>query len=259
MRRSLVALLALLSCSACIRATTTITVRPDGSGIVDQEVTTNPQTLALLKSSGRSAGPAPSEIFGPEQAQKVASTMNVRFVSGEPIQNGDMQGYRAKYAFDDVSQIRVNLNQSASAASMNAGTNGTAPPFGFVLERRPQSSLLTITLPEQAPGAAGGVPKMPELNSPDLQNNPQIMEMMKVMARGMFLDVSIVADGRVLQTNAPYVEGSRVTLLQLDFDKLLASEGALQKLQQVNDPRLLKDVPGVKVATGPKLTIEFAR
>jgi hypothetical protein len=258
MRRSIVALLALLSCSACIRATTTITVHPDGSGVVDQEVTTNPQALALLKNSGRSAGPAPSEIFGPEQAQKVASTMNVRFVSGEAVQNGDMQGYRAKYAFDDVSQIRVNLNQSASAASMNAGSNATAPPFGFLLERHPQSSLLTITLPEQANGS-GAVPKMPEMNSQELQNNPQIMEMMKVMARGMFLDVSIVADGRVLQTNAPYVEGSRVTLLQLDFDTLLATDGALQKLQQVSDPRLLKDVPGVKIATGPKLTIEFAR
>ena len=63
----------------------------------------------------------------------------------------------------------------------------------------------------------------------------------------------------MIKTNAPYVNGSRVTLVQMDFDKLLASEGALQKLQQASDPRTLKDVPGLKIVSEPKLTIEFGR
>ena len=56
MRPFLLVLVVLVCCSACIRATTTITVRPDGSGVVDQEVTTNPQTLALLKGAGGADG-----------------------------------------------------------------------------------------------------------------------------------------------------------------------------------------------------------
>jgi hypothetical protein len=63
----------------------------------------------------------------------------------------------------------------------------------------------------------------------------------------------------VVKTNAPYVNGSRITLMQMDFDKLLENEAALQKLQQTTDPKLLKDIPGLKIVTDPKVTIEFAR
>ena len=77
------------------------------------------------------------------------------------------------------------------------------------------------------------------------QENAQAMAMMMPMLRGLFVDVSLIVDGRVIKTNAPFVSGSQVTLLQFDFDKVSATEGALQKLQQITDPKLLKDIPGV--------------
>ena len=70
---------------------------------------------------------------------------------------------------------------------------------------------------------------------------------------------SLTVDGRVIKTNAPYVSGSKITLLQFDFDKVNATEGALQKLQQITDPKLLKDIPGVRMVTDPVVTIEFGR
>ena len=42
-------------------------------------------------------------------------------------------------------------------------------------------------------------------------------------------------DGRILKSNATYVNGSRVTLMQIDFDKLFADETGLQKLQAAPD------------------------
>ncbi len=50
----------------------------------------------------------------------------------------------------------------------------------------------------------------------------QALAMMKMMMRGLYVDVALNVDGRVIKTNAPYVEGSRVTLMQIDFDKLLS-------------------------------------
>ena len=66
-------------------------------------------------------------------------------------------------------------------------------------------------------------------------------------------------DGRIIKTNAPYVEGSRVTLMQIDFDKLLADDSALTKLQGAKDIKSLAAVPGLKVVTEPTVTIEFSR
>src|SRR6476620_5981850 len=49
MKRQFALVCLALLCSACLRATTTITVRQDGSGIIDQEVGANPQAMAMLK------------------------------------------------------------------------------------------------------------------------------------------------------------------------------------------------------------------
>src|SRR5512145_3060696 len=93
----------LLSSSACLRSTTTISVKADGSGTVLQETGVSPQTLAMLKGMG-GAGPAgmPGQMFGEEQAKKAAAVMGVDFVSGEPFKTAELEGYRARYAFKDI-------------------------------------------------------------------------------------------------------------------------------------------------------------
>jgi hypothetical protein len=47
--------------------------------------------------------------------------------------------------------------------------------------------------------------------------------------------------------------------MQIDFDKLLADEAALLKLQSAKDIKSLAAVPGLKVVTEPTVTIEFSR
>ena len=83
--------------------------------------------------------------------------------------------------------------------------------------------------------------------------------MMKMMMRGLYVDVALNVNGRILKSNAPYVDGSRVTLMQIDFDKLLADEAALMKLQGAKDIKSLAAVPGLKVVTEPTVTIDFSR
>jgi hypothetical protein len=78
--------------------------------------------------------------------------------------------------------------------------------------------------------------------------------------KGLYIDISLNAGGRIIKTNAPHVDGTRVTLLQVDFDKLLADESALQKLQQAgSELKNLAGIPGLKVVTDPKVAIEFAK
>ena len=90
MRRLLSALLLTLAFTStgCLRATTTIELKPDGSGTVFQETAMTTQALTMLKSIGSQAqqggGDSPTDIFSEEQAKKAAATMGVTFVSGEP-------------------------------------------------------------------------------------------------------------------------------------------------------------------------------
>lgn len=264
MRRVLALVLTALSCTACLRSSTVITVKQDGSGTIDQEIGVSPQALAMLRSFANSgdakAAPPTDGIFGPQQAQKLAADMGVRYVSGEPIKTGEMEGFRAKYAFDNVSQIRMKMNQNAGPAA-SAGV-ADEPPFGFDFERRGEASVLTIRMPEQKMGDKSPfsqLTQMPGAKDGSPADNEQAIGMMKMMMRGLFVDVSLAVDGRIVKTNAPYVTGSKVTLAQMDFDTLLANDTAIQKLQKASEPKQLKDIPGLKLITDPKVTIEFVR
>jgi hypothetical protein len=255
--RIAVVLFVAATCSACLRSTTVIAVKSDGSGTIVQETGVSPQMLSMLQSmagGGSAQAPPVKEMFGEEQARKAAEAMGVQFVSGEPIKTSDLEGYRARFAFADIGKLRMRLNQQASG-SMGGDAPGD-PPFGFQFQKGTTSSRLTIDMPDmKSPTEPLGFKDMAG-NAEQMQ---QAMTMMKMMTRGMFVDVSLDVDGRILKTDAQHVQGSRVTLLQLDFDKILADEAGLQKLQKATDVKALAGVPGLKIVTTPTLNIEFAK
>jgi hypothetical protein len=261
MRRLSVLLLA-LACSACLRSETVINLRPDGSGTVVQENAMSAQALAMLKSmvpanpNAQTAG-AMTSPFGEEQARKTADKMGVTFVSGEPFKTADLEGYRARYSFDDITKVKVSMDDAASAGQ----DKGTTVPFGLTFDRGAASSVLTIQMPEKKPGSPDPLKQLPVApGGGDPAMAAQAMSMMKMMMKGLYIDISLNAGGRIIKTNAPHVDGTRVTLLQVDFDKLLADESALQKLQQAgSELKNLAGIPGLKVVTDPKVAIEFAK
>jgi hypothetical protein len=258
MRRVGLILLVAALASGCLRSTTTITVKQDGSGTVDQEIGATPQALAMLRSFDSAGGGdkrANLDMFGPEQAEAAAKSMGVRFISGEPIKTAESEGYRAHFAFDDVTKIRFDMVKTPTSA---AAEKSAAPPFGFGFTKGDGSSVLTITMPDQQGGAGTLLNQLPG-NGAQSKDNQQAFAMLLPMLRGLFVDVTVNVEGRVIKSNAPYVTGSQVTLLQFDFDKVNATEGALQKLQTTTDPKLLKDIPGVRMVTDPVVTIEFGR
>ena len=249
-----------LGASGCLRSTTTIDLKADGSGTIVQETAVSAQALGMLQglAGANQTGDKPTQLFGEEQARKAAATMGVTFVSGEPIKTGELDGYRARYAFDDIAKVTVKMDQGTDTLAPQSDTR--KPPFGFTFTRGAAASLLTIQMPEETPGAPGALP-LPGAGGSDADKAQaaQAMAMMKMMMRGLFVDVALNVDGRIIKSNAPYVEGSRVTLMQIDFDKLLIDDAALLKLQNARDIKSLASVPGLKIVTEPKVTIEFGR
>jgi hypothetical protein len=243
--------------SGCLRSTTTITLKPDGSGTILQENAVTAQALGMIKSFAASAGQdgknAAPDLFSQEQAMKTAEAMGVTFVSGEPFKTGELEGYRARYRFDDISKLKV---QQAPEA-MAGGPSSAQPPFGFALTRGASSSILTIQMPEMKPGA--GLPGMPGAagGDADAAQKMQALSMMKMMMKGLFVDIALEIDGRVIKANNA-VDGSRLTLMQIDFDRLMAADASMAKLEAAKDLKALADIPGLKFPTEPKLVVEFS-
>ena len=99
---------------------------------------------------------------------------------------------------------------------------------------------------------------------PDL-TNPMMMGMIKSMLAGFKKSTSTSRSiGSIVKTNAEYVNGSRLTLLEMDMDTLLADEAKLKALGDKLGPDAslsalkpyLKDIKGIKI-DGPAVSVQF--
>jgi hypothetical protein len=254
MKRMLFVAVLMLTLSGCIHATTLVTLKPDGSGTVDEEIGMNPQTLGLLAAfAGGGTAPQmrPEDIFSEAKAREMADKMGVRFVSGAPIDSPALKGYHAKFAFDDVKTLKVRMDEARSRDELATKRD----PFDFNFAKGASSSTLTIRIPqdlERPPLAQMG--QRPDLTS---EQGQQMMAMMRPMLAGMFVDVAVAVDGQIVKTNAPFVDGNRVTLVQLDMNKVMQDEAAWTKLQSAKTPEEMRNIAGVKMSTGPTISIEF--
>ncbi len=98
---------------------------------------------------------------------------------------------------------------------------------------------------------------------PDL-TNPMVMNMIKTMFKGFKINIGLEVVGSIVKTNAEYVNGPRITLLEMDVESLLADEAKFKALQGKLGPDVslsevkpfLKDIKGIKI-DGPSISVEF--
>jgi hypothetical protein len=87
--------------------------------------------------------------------------------------------------------------------------------------------------------------------------------MMKPMMKGLKLETVVEVGGRIVRTSGRYTEGSRVTLLEMDFDQIAADEANFKKFGSAGgdpstlDPARLQDVKGIKVNPETEVVVEF--
>ena len=90
---------------------------------------------------------------------------------------------------------------------------------------------------------------------------PEQLALMKQLFAGMRVAIAIEPCGQLVKTSSPFVDGQRVTLLELSFDQLLANDAVFDRLQAAHTlddvKAAAKDIPGLKINLDPEITIEF--
>jgi len=264
-----------LPTAGCIGFETLVKVKADGSGTLVQTMTMSAETMEMMKSmKGDGAkvevGGKPMALDAKdiEQAKAEAAKMGegVTFVKAEPIDTKEAKGMRAIYAFKDITKLKVSQKPSGPGGAPAPGGKAEVDDsmrFGF--SKAPNgNAVLTIAMPDLKAAADKKAPdaktaaKAPEAP-------PEAMMMMKQMFKGLRIAIAIEPEGRVVQTNSPFVEGSRVTLMEMSFDSLLADEAKLKQFSAAMEggsiadaKRLMKGLKGVKINLDPEVKIEFA-
>jgi hypothetical protein len=261
-----VAILAVTVClTGCINSGTLIKVKPDGSGTVEQMLLMNVATLKGLMSGMDPKGEMKQNpLFSEAQLKQTAERLGkgVRFVSSTPMSQGGFEGVKAIYAFDDINAVRVDQDPNIAGSADNQMSAGkTSNPVTFKFARQGANSVLTVAFNEQATAgtaAPAGTPATPE------NVDPAMMQMMKQMFQGFKVAIDLEVEGKIVKTDADYVNGSRITLLEIDMAGLLEDEAKLRALQSKLKPGAsiadvkpyLKDVKGVKI-NNSVVTVEY--
>src|SRR5262245_26490357 len=159
-RAVLLTLVSALS-SGCLTSITTIKVKPDGSGTIEQSMAMKAEAAAQLAAmastfgdaDGKSGKPSePLELFTEKDLREAATKYGegVTFVSSQPIKTKDMVGRTATYAFTDITKVRV--NQKPPSPKATPGEPGSkekpAEDVSFKFLRHPAgTSVVTVVFP----------------------------------------------------------------------------------------------------------------
>lgn len=263
--RVLLAVVTSVVLTGCINSTTLIKLKADGSGTVEQTTLMNTAALkAMMPGAEKQAG---GSVINKADLERTAARMGkgVRLVSAEPARGANgFEGSKAIFAFDDINQIQVSQgpNMSGGTDGRMAPEPGAEDPVRFTLTRSGGTSTLTIAFVDK-PGSSKATQTNSTGDMPDL-TNPMMMNMIKSMFAGFKINIDLEVVGTIVKTNAEYVTGSRLTLLEMEMDALLADEAKLKALQGRLGPDAsltavkpyLKDIKGIKI-DGPTITVEF--
>ena len=254
-----------LALMGCFESIVLLRVNKDGSGTIEETVVISDAFMELMKSfGGEEEGEEEEEPINEQELIDKAASMGegVRYVSAEPVKTDRGSGYKAIYSFSDINDVRIN---------QNPGENVSPPPMGGEEEgpveewlrfnfRGGKTATLEIIYPRDMEMEQEEEPSEGEA---DMDSNPEMMEMMRELYQDMHIRIAVEVNGEIAETNASYVEDSTVTLMDIDFAKILQDEEKFKELMNANPStveemkELVKDNPGIKVEIQDSIRIRF--
>ena len=244
--------------SACFQMTTALKVNGDGSGTIEHRMVYTAAALEKLRQLASLGGGGRGQAFDPlseQQAREMTASIGpgVTYVTSEPITSPAGQGRVTTYAFTDVSQLQISTQPAAPG-----GLSIRTPAFST------ESEKITFSLTRDPGGNAVLQINVPEPNFLDALGSPNAaaqIGMIKTLLAGARVLLAVEPAGTVVRTSSPYVEGPRVTLLEVDLDEVLKDETLLPRLQAATTPdeakAVIKGAAGLKINLDRAITIEF--
>jgi hypothetical protein len=273
----IVAALAAFVLPGCLQQHSTITLNKDGSGTIVEETTFGAQMAAMMgalgglggEEGGAPAQPDPlKELADEGKAKERAASLGegVAVDKIEPIDVEGRKGVRVTYKFADINKVKYTSameNMGGEMAENVPLPEGTEKPVAKPMLFKYADGALTITNPDDAQPADGDKPAEGDATQEDAPDAEaaQAEAMAKAMLSDMKMSMKIVVPGGIAETNATHVDGGTITLMDIDFGKVLGTPGLFTKMQQgEKNPaavaKALKEVKGVKVEEKKEITVK---
>jgi hypothetical protein len=255
--------------SACFQMSAVIKVSADGSGTIEHQFAESRTEIARVRQGQLSLGLSLDMIAAVDphteyRAQSHASGLGpgVRYRSSSPIETPEWHGRASVYAFDDISQLQFSQGQDIFGASPG-GDSPVVTAFRCSVAYAPNGNAvlhIKLTKPDwylpRDPSKAGGGPVLPYEYTVQ-----QTLDEWASRSPGGHVSIAVEPNGHLVRTNSPFVDGNRVTVLEVDVDRALGNQSLLSRLKAGRTVdeywSAIKSAPGLKVTLEPEITIEF--
>ena len=261
----------------CFQTDTVIRLKPDGSGVIEETFMLSNELMGsfqdLLKgfaddeqnSKNEAAKEKQDPIQGMIKEARSRENQNgpdVKFVSAIPLKTETMGGYKAIYAFKDINTLKV--NQNPAKKTEKSGVREEIPAkeenilFRFI---KGPVSTLTVTMPKDNEEKKTPVEKKEAADKSP--TDPKAAEQMKLFFKDMGIRITLEIGGTIIRTNATYRKRSEITIVDLQFGKLIENMKNLEKIMAAQPKtveeakELAKGIEGLKIEMTNPLVVEF--
>lgn len=261
-------LLIAFSFSGCIEVQTLVNVNKDGSGTLEEKVLFSKEMISMFSSfnlsdSAVSKDTAHTPFYNIKELKSEAKNMGegVKYISSKEIKEGDREGYVAVYGFKNLNKIKVSDNPESKVSldnnQKNQNTKKEYLTFNFKPGDQPE---IIISMPKEKFDKSKSEPGVKKDTSSSGQAlTKEFLGMMKDFRFSLTVNVN----GKIESTNATYVNGSKITLFDVEFGKLLENKDKMDELDNLQNTsmdelkKLLKGMPGVKIELNNPVTVKF--
>jgi hypothetical protein len=259
----------LFTMAGCLEVSTVVSVKPDGTGTIAERMLMSKASLGQMSSlteGGKKgqAGQMPDKSALEKKSREIGE--GVRFISVRSVVTKTHEGYEALYAFSDINLLQLNRNPD-SGVSADSASGDQAPKkkkqYVRFIFKKGIPSRLSIVMDQEKEASLSTSPAVAKP-----QQNPEQLKMatsiMKQFLKGMRVFMAVDIDGSILSTNATHRKEKRITLMDVDFDKLLSKPKQFASFTALGpDPaseemqKIMKKIPGIKLETQKEVQVSF--
>jgi len=259
-------LLALFTLNSCLQVESTITLKKDGSGTITEDLLFGDQMVQMMRLSASQAAQAGIKAKDPfeemldktkatERAKKMGE--GVELVSVTKIDTNGKMGVRTVFKFADINKLDYN-----TADAMDMGDGGPQPKENKDADKptfKYADGKLVISqkLPK---GEEASEPAKEEKKDEDNPMDDQALAMMQGVMKDMRMTMKMKFDPGIAKTNATYVDGDTITIMEIDFGKVVKDPKKLKALQGGDFEKTkeaLKGIDGIKFEAQETVEVEL--
>ncbi len=253
----------------CLDVRQEIFVKRDGSGKIIETVMMSKAALKEINdifssfSAQKGKKRKKINIYDKEKLMADAAQYgpDVKYVSSKKMSTKTKEGYKVVYAFSDINNLKINQNPGDKTPKISKESKSDAPQENITFEfEKGDPSTLVVSFPSVTKPSKE---KKEKVAIKDKEAEQKELNEVGEILKDLYIGITLKTEGEIVETNATYRDENRITILEMDFAKLLDNQSkfesfAKEEPQTVEETKeMLKNLPGFKVELSKKIVAKI--